>query len=233
MDDEPAVAGVHQGFLLARGGFEVVGVAHTAEDAVRLVGELLPDLVLLDIHLPDASGLEVLRSLRGLGAESPEVMVISAARELETVREAMLGGVFHYLVKPFSSQQLHERLSTLADRHAALAYVRDTRGSELDQGSIDRLLAAPSSNGPSRPRLDGIEPPKGLSPTTLRLVAARMDELGASGADASAAEVASGLGLSRVSARRYLEFLAARQLVDVLPRYGTAGRPENRYRWNG
>ena len=238
IDDDVAVAGIHHGFLLARGGFDVVSMAHTGQQGLDLAAELRPELVLLDIHLPDMSGLDVLQQLRGR-QQALDVLVITASRELETVRGAMAGGVLHYLVKPFTSQALNERL----DEYLALRRELAAGGAAgpLDQDSIDRLVAptrrataadtaAGAPAGPVAERVD--EPPtrlpKGLSRPTLDAV---IEALKSSPEDVSAAGMALQLGLSRVSARRYLEYLVIHGFARLTPRYGAAGRPENRYLW--
>lgn len=214
VEDEVAVAGVHQGFLLAHGAFEVVGLAHTGEAALREVDRLRPDLVLLDIHLPDMSGVDVLRAVRQLPGRPVDVIAVTAAQEAETVRAAMAGGVAAYLVKPFTMAVLHERLDHYLDQRAVGA--DDTR---LDQRQIDRLLRAPDSRAP-------LPLPKGLAPETLDQVVAALHRIG----DGSAVEVGESCGLSRVSVRRYLEHLVATGRAVRRPRYGTAGRPEIGYR---
>ena len=138
IDDDVAVAGIHHGFLLARGGFDVVSMAHTGQQGLDLAAELRPELVLLDIHLPDMSGLDVLQQLRGR-QQALDVLVITASRELETVRGAMAGGVLHYLVKPFTSQALNERLDEYLILRRELA--AGGAAGPLDQDSIDRLVA--------------------------------------------------------------------------------------------
>ncbi|KRE77499.1 response regulator [Arthrobacter sp. Soil763] len=232
IDDDVAVAGIHHGFLLARGGFDVVGMAHTGQQGLNLAAELQPELVLLDIHLPDMSGLDVLQSLRNRPRQPVDVLVITASRELETVRSAMAGGVLHYLVKPFTSKALNERLDgyvALRDELAAGA-----TGGPLDQERIDRLVApravpdAPESPDPAVAGGPPARLPKGLSRPTLDAV---IDALQASPEDVSAAGLAQQLGLSRVSARRYLEYLVVNGFARLTPRYGAAGRPENRYLW--
>ena len=230
IDDDVAVAGIHHGFLLARGGFDVVSLAHTGQQGLDLAAELRPELVLLDIHLPDMSGLDVLQQLRGR-QQALDVLVITASRELETVRGAMAGGVLHYLVKPFTSRALNERL----DEYLLLRQELAAGGAAgpLDQDSIDRLVAptrraaaadpvAVSLTGPPA-RL-----PKGLSRPTLDAV---IEALKSTQEDVSAAGMALQLGLSRVSARRYLEYLVIHGFARLTPRYGAAGRPENRYLW--
>jgi len=220
VDDDFAVAGLHTGFLEADGRLEVVGAAHTGADALRLVDEQEPDLVLLDIYLPDMTGVDVLRRLRSRDGAPVDVIAVTAARELETVRAAMAGGVLHYLVKPFTARVLRERIDDYVVHWESLR--RSGAGEALDQEDVDRLLSVPRSSRRAATL------PKGLSPRTLELVA---NALRSTDGDASAQEVGDGVGVSRVSARRYLEHLVESGKAEVTPRYGAAGRPENRYRW--
>lgn len=218
VDDDFSVASLHERFVGAHGGFEVVGVARNGADALELVRTTRPDLVLLDVYLPDMTGIDVLRQLRAEPeSEHVDVIAITAARELDTVRSAMAGGVLHYLVKPFSAATLHDRLEDYLRHRSELR--RSGEGDELDQAAVDRLLAQPRSSA-------AVVLPKGLSTRTLELVARAL----AARTDASATEVAEDVGVSRVSARRYLEHLVERGRADVLPKYGGPGRPENRYR---
>jgi response regulator of citrate/malate metabolism len=229
VDDDHEVAGVHTGFLLAHGRFDVVGVAHTGARALELVGALRPQLVLLDIHLPDMSGIEVLRAARNLPGEPVDIIAITAARELETVRAAVAGGVLHYLVKPFNSQVLNQRLDAYVEYQGTVARHASVGADALDQHRIDQLLrptgaAAAAAGVPHGPT------PKGLSSPTLDAV---VGDLRTCTAGASASEVAERLGMARVSARRYLEFLVTKGQVRIVPRYGSAGRPEKFYLWTG
>ncbi|MFI2490036.1 response regulator [Promicromonospora kroppenstedtii] len=225
VEDDPAVATVHRGFVESHPRFVVVGEARTGADALRLAVALRPDLVLLDLHLPDFGGLDVLRKLRHLPGPPVDVVATTAARELGTVRQAMAGGVVAYLVKPFTSAALRERLDEVWQRREDVRRAQDT----LDQDEVDQLLAGPRS---AVGRL-----PKGLSGRSRDLVREALVGLcgvggvgGAATRDASAAEVAEAVGMSRVSARRYLEHLVTQGYAQVTPRYGTTGRPENRYR---
>ena len=221
VDDDFAVAALHRGFVEFHGGFAVAGVAHDGAEALRLVDETDPDLVLLDVHLPDMSGLEVLQRLRARPGRPVDVIAITAARELDTVRTAMAGGVLHYLVKPFTAQVLRDRLDDYL-RHRAEIRRTAARTAELDQDQVDRLLTTPR-RGHTATTL-----PKGLSRTTMEAV---RDALAEDGGSASAQEVGERVGVSRVSARRYLEQLVAEGRARLAPRYGTTGRPENRYLW--
>nr|WP_209068323.1 response regulator [Arthrobacter pigmenti] len=229
VDDDQEIAGVHTGFLLAHGDFDVVGVAHSGTQALEMVRELQPELMLLDIHLPDMSGIEVLRAARNLPGEPVDIIAITAARELETVRAAMAGGVLHYLVKPFNSRVLMQRLDDYVRHRARILEHSSSSASPLDQERIDRLLATAPTRPPAanRPAYQGTLP-KGLSQPTLESV---IGALRSSGAGSSASEVAGMLGLARVSARRYLEFLVTQGSARIVPKYGAAGRPEKFYVW--
>jgi response regulator of citrate/malate metabolism len=212
VDDDFMVARIHTGFVERTPGFTVTGVAHTGAQALVEAERLQPDLVLLDVYLPDVSGLDLLGALRSAAPEV-DVLVISAAREADTVRRALRGGIVHYLMKPFSYDDLRARLEHYQQAYAAMA------GAQTDQADVDRVFGV---SGADR-RL-----PKGFSPETLRLVE---DSLRQEAADLSAAEAAGLLGISRVSARRYLEHLVETGKVEVTLRYGEVGRPERRYSW--
>jgi response regulator of citrate/malate metabolism len=212
VDDDFMVARIHQGFVQRTPGFTVTGVAHTGAQALVEAERLQPDLVLLDVYLPDVSGLDLLGALREAAPEV-DVLVISAAREAEAVRRALRGGIVHYLMKPFSYDDLRVRLEHYQRAYASMA------GERTDQADIDRVFGIAGADRSL---------PKGLSAETLRLVEAALQrETG----DVSAAEAASLLGISRVSARRYLEHLAETGRVEVSLRYGEVGRPERRYVW--
>ena len=217
IDDDFMVAKVHSGFVNSEPGFSVVGVAHSAAQALKSVAELAPDLALLDIYLPDGNGLDLLQKLRDIHPEL-DVIVISAAREMDTVRKALRGGIIHYLMTPFSREDLRERLEHYKKTYRGLG---DDAEHELDQSDVNRLLGLGTQQ---RKPL-----PKGCSAETLDLV----EGILRSSDDAlSATETAEKLGTSRVSARRYLEYLADEGLVQVNLKYGGVGRPERLYGWS-
>lgn len=216
VDDDFAVAHVNRAFVDTQPGFVVVAEAHTGAEAIAAIELHRPQLVLLDVYLPDLGGLDVLRRLRAAG-DDVEVIAVTAARDLDTVRKARLLGVRHYLVKPFSGASLGERLEEV--RRGIAADQAAPRAASLDQRAVDQFLGAASRRHAALP--------KGLSPVSLARVAEGLAECEA---DVSAAELAESLGMSRVSARRYLEHLVATGAAEVAPRYGSAGRPEHRYR---
>jgi response regulator of citrate/malate metabolism len=220
VDDDFMVAKVHAGFVAALDGFEVVGTASTGAQALDEVNRLQPDLVLLDVYLPDMTGLDVLRQLRAEGS-SVDVIVISAARDVDSIRSALHGGVLNYLVKPFDRRTFETRLRDYATLREDLGELE-----EAGQTDVDRVF------GFSRGSVEPPSPtPKGIAPETLQLV---RETLAAAGPDGlSATECSERTGLARVSARRYLEQMVAQQEADVRQKYGTAGRPERRFTLRG
>ncbi|GAB2729207.1 response regulator [Streptomyces bullii] len=219
VDDDFMVARVHRTFVERVEPFRVVGVASTGEQAVAAVDELRPDLVLLDLYLPDLFGLDVIPRLRTAGHDC-DVMVISAAREAETVRGAVRHGVVDYLLKPFEFQDLRTRLERYAAQRGRLlgTVVRS-------QADVDRVLAGAAGAAAAVPVL-----PKGMSVETAELIERTLREADGT---LSATECAHLTGVSRVSARRYLEHFHTIGSAEVSLRYGVAGRPERRYRFRG
>ncbi len=217
VDDDFMVARIHRGFVERVEGFEVVGVASTGGEALTSVASLKPDLVLMDLYLPDLFGLDVVAQLRAAG-ETCDVLVITAAKEAESVRAAVRQGVWGYLLKPFAFPVLKERLEAYAAERA-----RVVEAGELTQEDIDAAFG--SAGGAARGV--GAALPKGLSAETASAVEAALR-----GADdsVSATECAEAVGISRVSARRYLEHFVAAGRAEVSLRYGSTGRPERRYR---
>jgi response regulator of citrate/malate metabolism len=218
VDDDFRVATIHAGFVAKIPGFEVVGLAHTAADALAMVAAERPDLVLLDLYLPDESGLDLMRRL-GEGITPPGVIVISAARDLAHIRSAMTQGAVHYLVKPFRFATFAERLTAFRDLHRRLEDL-GARSAEADQQEVDGLFQLMRTGTIALP-------PKGQSPETMRLV---RDFVRNARADVSASDVAQELGVSRPTAQRYLSALAQQGVLELHLRYGTTGRPEHRYR---
>jgi response regulator of citrate/malate metabolism len=216
VDDDAMTASIHRSYVERVPAFEVVGEAHTGKAALDAVKELRPDLVLLDIYLPDISGLEVLRRLREPGAPHVDVVAVTAAKDVETLRTAIHGGVIHYLVKPFFFDTLRERLEAYAALRGRLDRLRNP-----DQHDIDHVFSLLRTQG--RQSL-----PKGISALTLELVS---DAISSADGEVTATEVAEKAGISRGTARRYLEYLAAIGAIQLSLRYGVTGRPEHLYRW--
>ncbi|GAY16340.1 response regulator [Mycobacterium sp. shizuoka-1] len=214
VDDDFMVAEIHRRFVDRIEGFRTVEVAHTGAAALEVARRLRPALILLDVYLPDMTGLQVLQRLRAHG-DTVGVIMITAARELDTVTGALDGGAADYLIKPFEFDQLRTKLESFAARADALGAAVG-----VDQGFVDTLFGhSPAAAEPAPKAM-----PKGLGAETGQLV---LDAVRGAG-EVSAAECAELVGISRVSARRYLEHFLSTGTVGLRLQYG-AGRPERRY----
>jgi response regulator of citrate/malate metabolism len=215
VDDDFRVARIHSAFVDQVDGFRTVGVAHTGADALEAARTLRPDLILLDLYLPDSFGLDLISQIRVEGADS-DVIVISAANESDTVERAVKLGVASYLLKPFTRTDLAARLNEYK------AQLRSSRPRTLDdQADVDRIFGRTEQLAPL---------PKGMSPETAELILGVLNE---QAHELSAQECADAVGVSRVSARRYLEHFVQEGRVRVTLRYGSPGRPERRYLLSG
>ena len=215
VEDEPLTAEAHAAYVARLDGFVVVGSAATGRAMLTAVAALRPDLVLLDLDLPDANGLQLVRALRTAGS-AVDVIAVTAANDARGVRNAIALGVVQYLVKPFAFRTFADRLTTYREFRRGF---EDHRS--FTQADIDERLGALRPTVPS-------EPGKGIAAETLESVRSALMR---AAAGVSASEVAETTGTSRVTARRYLEHLIGVGQVDKDVRYSGPGRPEYEYRW--
>lgn len=217
VEDDPVLAEAHASYVARVPGFAVTAIAHHGAQALEVVGRGGVDLVLLDFHLPDMGGLDVCRALRARG-QTVDIIAVTSERNLAVVQAAIALGVVQYVVKPFTFATFADRLG----RYAEYRRLVTGAGPTAAQRDVDRAFSALRT--PARPLL-----PKGFSEETLGVL---IDALRAGGG-LTAAEIGDAAGVSRVTARRYLEYLTAQRMAARALRYGTKGRPEHEYRWSG
>ncbi len=222
VEDDPVAAAAHTLYVGREPGFRAVGTVHGCAEALRFLERARAagrpvDLLLLDLYLPDGHGLQLCGTLRAAG-HATDVIAVTSARDLAMVRRAVSAGVVQYLLKPFAAAALHDRL----ERYARYRDTLGRTGAATGQDEVDQALAL--LRMPERTAL-----PKGLSAPTLDTVAGVLR----AGAGLSAAAAGAAAGVSRITARRYLEHLVDTGLAVREPRYGTVGRPELCYRWTG
>lgn len=220
VEDDARIADMHRFFVEKVPGFEVAGIALDLNEARELVRMLTPDLLLLDLYLPDGNGMDMLHELRGDGL-SIDVILITAARHVEDVQQALRAGAFDYLIKPVVFSRFEKAMKQFVDYHGRLQ-----QGHTLDQKDIDQLRHALQSTSDSGVEADG-NVPKGIDVLTLakiRKVFSGHPETGI-----SAEEVGARMGASRSTARRYLEYMITTGELKADVVYGSVGRPERRY----
>ncbi len=223
-EDDPQIAEIQRRFIERIDGFEVVGISHTTRDASEMLEVLRPDLVLLDIHFPDGSGLTLLRQLRQ--GDSPcDVIMVTAAKETESLSEALRLGVFDYVLKPLVFDRLQQSLLQYFEHRSTI----QATGPELSQDLVDQLL--PRNRQKSTATTNTVTAakalPKGIDPLTLEKIGSVFPD---SSTSLSAEQVGEQIGSSRTTARRYLEYLVGEQELSADINYGTVGRPERFYR---
>ncbi|MFI1968899.1 two-component system response regulator [Streptomyces cinnamoneus] len=220
VEDDPVAAAAHALYVGRVPGFTVAGVVHSRGDASQFLkrsaadGRPAVDLLLLDLYLPDGHGLALVRSLRTAG-HGADVIAVTSARDLAVVREGVSLGVVQYVLKPFT-------FATLRDRLVRYAEFRAAAGEASGQEEVDRALAVLRAPQP-------VALPKGLALDTLQAITETLRAAGDEGISSGAAATA--MGISRITARRYLEHLVGTGRAVRAPRYGQVGRPELRYRW--
>ncbi|BDG62037.1 response regulator [Caldinitratiruptor microaerophilus] len=213
VEDDPMVASITRRLVEQVPGFRVLGVVRAAEEALAAVQRLSPDLVLLDVYLPDGNGVDVLRRLRQ-GAGPVDVVLITAAHDAPTVEAAIRYGAVDYLFKPFDPRRLHAALEHFRRLRQALR-----PGQVLSQADFDRLRGVAPA--------DAYPLPKGINRVTLAQV---VEFLGRTDGPVTARDVAEATGMDRTTALRYLDFLQARgDLVEEVS-FGSVGRPSRVFR---
>jgi response regulator of citrate/malate metabolism len=207
VDDDFRVANLHAGIVTAIPGFTVTATANTIADARKVVAAAAIDLALVDVYLPDGSGIELIRELRC------DTMVLTAATEAATIRSALSAGALSYLVKPFTHADLAVRLAGYARYRRILT--RPNLGAEEVEAALEAL----------RPRAAAPQAAVVTSPTKTLVLQA----LQTSAKPMSSGEVSTAVGISRATAQRYLTTLASTGEVTMRLRYGTTGRPEQEF----
>ena len=222
VEDDVLIAEAHRTYLSRLRGFTTAAVVHTARDAMQTAAQAAStetpiDLVLLDLGLPDASGISLASALTGL-RPAPDIVAITSERDLEMVRAAVAHGALAYLLKPFTFAAFRDRLERYGRYRSALPAGVDAASQE----EVDRALSELRVAG------DRSATAKGVAPQTNEDIAREVrDSTGGLTAD----DVAKRVGVSRVTAWRYLERLACDGTVTRNTDYGGAGRPKTRYQW--
>ena len=217
VEDEPIAAEAHTAYVGRVHGFEVVATVGTSQAAMKALQDKPVDVVLLDMNLPDRHGLDVVRAMRAAGHQA-DVIAVTSARDLDVVRAAVSLGIVQYLLKPFV-------FATLRDRLLAYRAYREqlSAGAELGtQAEVDEVFAG--ARAATEARL-----PKGMGEELLSRVSQALRD---ADGGRSATELAETLGVSRVTARRYAEYLCETRVAVRRSRYAGAGRPEVEYLWS-
>lgn len=222
VEDDPMVREVNRQFIERVEGFEVIGMARNGKEGLELIDELRPDLVLMDIYMPELDGLETLRELRS-DFMNVDVITVTAANDMPTIQKILHLGVFDYIMKPFTFERIEQTLCNYKE------FKLNTKNRmDVTQQELDAILQKGSTqNEEQKPSIQNqMDLPKGLNKATLDKVLQFVEQMGDG---ASADEVAQAIGVARVTARRYLDFLEKQGFIEMENVYGSVGRPVNKY----
>ncbi|WNQ12756.1 response regulator [Paenibacillus aurantius] len=223
VEDDVRIAEINRRFLEKVPGFQVVGIATDGKQAREHLEVFEPDLVLLDLYFPDMNGLDLLSYIQS-SYRRTDVIIITAAKEIETVREAIRGGVCDFIIKPVIFERFQEKMLQYHRYRSKLNALEESSG-QVGQQEVDELLrGAVSSRGREGA---GAYLPKGIDRLTMEKVSAFIREMEES---VTAEEVGRRMGVSRSTARRYLEYFVSKGELEADLAYGTVGRPERVYR---
>ncbi|MED4689554.1 response regulator [Peribacillus frigoritolerans] len=218
-DDENAV-NIYKQFTNQLDQFTVIATASTGKQALNILQAAQPDLILLDIFLPDMNGIDLLREIRR-EYRGIDVILITAANDTETVSEAIRGGAFGYLIKPIIIDKL---LATLNQYDMTRRQLHNSN--LVNQDKVDTLFRT-ISNSNTANDVQIISLPKGIDKHTLKMVRSKIQNVNGS---LNADELGQLVGISYSTMRRYLEYLVSCNEMEVEVLYGSVGRPERKYK---
>ena len=221
VEDDFRVAEINRRFVEQVSGFNVLTELRTAEETLHYLqqAEQLPDLILLDVYIPDSPGLELFWHLRK-DFPSIAIILVTAAKETVTVEAALQGGVFDFLIKPVDFDRFNETFTRYRKQKVLLASKK-----EVNQEELDRLLFGSELSSDQSVTADGL--PKGIDRLTLERIEEILKHSPAEGINAI--DTGEAAGVSRSTARRYLEYLVSAGKVKAQLQYGEVGRPERTY----
>jgi two-component system CitB family response regulator len=215
VEDDIRIAEIHRRFTEKIDGFKVIGTATNGEQAMEWLEAIQPQLVLLDVYLPDMKGVELVKFIRAQ-FQHVDIIMITAAAEVEIVQQALRGGVADYIVKPLTFERFKR---SLENYKKMLIELNQTDKLTVDQ--IENLW-----NGPTQDSGTDISP-KGIDQLTLERIMTFITDMDKEGITAEGLSMIS--GVSRSTARRYLEYLISQNQIYAELIYGNVGRPERRY----
>lgn len=220
VEDDLRIAEIQKLFIEKLEGFQTIGIASSYDEAKSFIEIMQPDLLLLDMYFPDMNGLDILKEIKQQSKQM-DVIMITAAKEIEKVQEAIKIGIFDYIIKPVAFERFKQSLLRYQEYHIKLSEL-EKGNFPVTQQQVDKLLRKDMKEK----ERDQASLPKGIDRMTLEKV---MVVLGKSSPGLTAEIVAKEIGVSRTTARRYLEHLMSEEKIDADLTYGTVGRPERVY----
>ena len=222
VEDDPMVREVNRQFIERVEGFKVIDMASDGIKGIEKIKSLAPDLVVMDIFMPEQDGIETLRQIRQQKL-NVDCISVTAANDVQTIQQILHLGVFDYIMKPFTFERMEQTLIHYRQFKEKMETSDDVTQDELDEmiGQVWQHKEETVQVSPMTQEL-----PKGFNRATMDKVLFYLKQ---SSGGASADDVAAGIGVARVTARRYLDYMEKNKLIQVDIQYGSVGRPINQY----
>ncbi|NQD67772.1 response regulator [Bacillus haikouensis] len=219
VEDDPMVAKFNQTYLEEIDGFRLIGISNSVEHAMKKLKEYKVDLMLLDVYMPgNQTGMDLLKFIRKEQRKT-DVILITAASEVENIQSALRMGVVDYLIKPFEFERFKKALTSYRESNRMLQ-----KQTTIEQNELDLLLLKDVQEPQTKMPL-----PKGLTTSTLSVI--YKETLEFENESFSTDDIAEVTTISRVSIRKYLTFMKDIGVVDETLVYGI-GRPVYQYTFN-
>ncbi|MDP5276221.1 response regulator [Chengkuizengella axinellae] len=216
VEDDLKIAEINRRFTEKIPGYEVCGISTNLTEAKEMIDILNPDLVLLDIYFADGNGIDLLWFIRQK-YKNTDVIMITAAKEVDRVQSAIRGGAIDYIIKPIIFQRFQQTLEKYKNYKQQIASM-----SHVDQQQVDHLFDTVHK----QTKLSETLIPKGIDPITLDKIKNHMNN---KEDGITAEQLGNEIGVSRTTSRRYLEFMVSMGDIRAELTYGSVGRPERRY----
>ncbi|AWE06821.1 response regulator [Lysinibacillus sp. 2017] len=222
VEDDPMVREVNRQFIERVDGFKVIDMASDGIKGIEKIKNLTPDLVVMDIFMPEQDGIETLRQIRNENL-TVDCISVTAANDVQTIQQILHLGVFDYIMKPFTFERMEQTLIHYRQFKEKMDSAKDVTQAELDE-MIGQVWQQKEESVLESTFTQVL--PKGFNRATMDKVLVFLKQ---SAGGASADDVASGIGVARVTARRYLDYMEKSHLIHVDIQYGSVGRPINQY----
>ncbi|BAL01248.1 CriR family two-component response regulator [Oscillibacter valericigenes Sjm18-20] len=216
IEDDPMVAAINRQYVETSPDFSVEAVFPSGVGALEYLKEHDVSLIILDYYTPMLNGMEFLDQLHGMG-KAPAVIMVTSASDARTVRQMFLRGVVDYLVKPFE----YRRFQAALEKFRQSREQWEVQDSALDQAAIDRMTGSAGQALPPEPLA------KGLNAATMQMIRDFLKHN--SGAMYTSEEIAEQVHLSRITVRRYMNYLTQTHEAVSAIDYQTGGRPSIQY----
>lgn len=213
VEDDPMVAQIDKNYIEQLSQFKVVKTCNNGKDALQVLKQEKIDLIILDVYMPKLNGIEFLKEIRKKEIKT-DVIMVTAAKEIDSLKQILSLGILDYLVKPFEYDRFIQALKKFLKKYELIS-----NNKVFNQSDIDSIIDTKVNNTNIK---------KGLNEKTLELIKEFMKQNITK--SYTSEEIAEHIGLSRVTVRRYTNYMIETNEITSEIDYSTGGRPSIKYK---